>query len=36
MRVDVDYAEYAGIAIGIGVLAMQWFKRQPGRATASS
>jgi hypothetical protein len=34
--VDVDYAEYAGIAIGIAVLALQWVRRQPGRATASS
>jgi spore coat polysaccharide biosynthesis protein SpsF (cytidylyltransferase family) len=32
MRVDVDYAELAGIAIGISVLAMQWVRRQPGRA----
>jgi TRAP transporter 4TM/12TM fusion protein len=34
VRVDVDYAEYAGIAIGIAVLAMQWVRRAPSRATA--
>ena len=36
VRVDVDYAEYAGIAIGIAVLAMQWVRRQPGREVGSA